>query len=144
MKLTLYNTPTGLKPVYDADYDEKKKLKVGEYYTADIKLIRNPKLHRMFFALINLSWEYLDERQRRGFRESVDLWRQYVTVAAGYVETFYSPKSKSFVEYPKSIAWDRMDEAEFRDLYERVKDVIFAIIGRWVTPEEFEQNLANF
>lgn len=144
MKLTLYNTPSGLKPCYDADYEEKRKLKIGEYYIADIKLVRNPQLHRLFFALINCSWEYLNEEQRAGLRENVDLWRQYLIVAAGWCEVFYSPKTDSFVEYPKSIAWDKMDDAEFKALYDRVKDIVFLIIGKNVSMEDFERNLANF
>lgn len=144
MKLTLYNTPSGLKPCYDADYEEKRRLQIGEYYIADIKRVRNPRLHRLFFALINCSWEYLDEGQRAGFRENVDLWRQYLTVAAGWSEVFYSPKTNSFVEYPKSIAWDKMDDTEFQSFYERVKDIVFLVIGRNVSREEFERNLSNF
>lgn len=36
MKLNLLNTVQGLKPLYDDDFDEKKKLKIGEVYTAEI------------------------------------------------------------------------------------------------------------
>lgn len=31
MEILLYNTPSGLKPCYDEDYDEKKKLKMNKY-----------------------------------------------------------------------------------------------------------------
>ncbi|MBR1698431.1 MAG: DUF1367 family protein [Bacteroidales bacterium] len=48
------------------------------------------------------------------------------------------------MEVPKSISFEKMDEAEFRDVYENVKTVIFSIIGRFVSQEEFEKNLAQF
>ncbi len=143
MKLTLYNTPSGLKPCYDEDYDEKKKLKVGEYYTAEIKLQRNIRFHRLYFGLINLAWEYLPESQTKGFKTKEN-FRKYVEIAAGCCDVIYHPKFKDWVEVPKSISFDKMDEAEFRAVYDGVKDVIFSIIGRWVTPEEFEQNLSQF
>ena len=45
MKLLLLNTTSGLKPMYDEDYEEKQKLKIGEVYQATIKTVRNYELH---------------------------------------------------------------------------------------------------
>ena len=143
MKLTLYNTPTGLKPVYDEDFEEKKKLKVGSFYTAEIKLVRNIEFHKLYFALINLAWEYLPESQTKGFKTKEN-FRKYVEIAAGCCDVIYHPKFKEWVEVPKSISFDKMDEAEFRDVYDGVKNVIFSIIGRFVSQEEFERNLSQF
>ena len=143
MVIQLINTTRGLVPQYDDDFDEKKKLKPGEFYTAEIKLQRNPQFHRLFFALLNTAWDYLPEDVEKGFR-SKDAFRKYLTVAAGYYEPFFSPVRGEWLEIPKSIAFDNMDEAEFRDLYERVKDIIFTILGNYVTREEFESNLINF
>lgn len=144
MKLNLFCTSTGLKPCYDEDYDEKRKLKVGAYYEAEIKLVRNPDFHRKFFSLINLSWEFLPERQQKGFKNNKDLWRKYLIAASGYVDLFYSPKLKDYVEIPKSICFDKMNEAEFKDLYESVKNVIWSIISRFVAKDEFERLLIEF
>lgn len=143
MKLNLINTSEGLKPCYDDDYDEKKKLRLGEVYAADIKPARNLRFHRLYFALINLAWEYLPESQTAGFR-SKENFRKYVEIAAGCCDVIYHPRFRDWVEVPRSISFDRMDEAEFRDVYDRVRDVIFSIIGRFVTREEFERNLSNF
>lgn len=143
MKLNLYNTPSGLKPMYDEDFDEKKKLKLGEIYSAEIKLVRNYKFHKLYHALIAAAWEYLPESQTKGFKTKEN-FRKYVEIAAGCCDVIYHPKFKDWVEVPKSIAFDKMDEAEFRDVYENVKSVIFSIIGRFVSQEEFERNLANF
>lgn len=144
MKLHLLNTPSGLKPCYDNDFDEKKKLKIGEAYIADIKLVRNPKFHRLFYALVNLSWEYLSERHQRGFKDNVELWRKYLISAAGYVDVFYSPQLKQYVEYPKSISFEKMDEAEFKDLYDRVLDIVLSVLKDRVGKEEFDAMLNNF
>ena len=130
--------------MYDLDFEEKRKLKIGEVYIADIKLDRNPRFHRLFMALINLSWEYLPEKNQRGFKDNVDLWRKYLISAAGYVELFYSPSLKEYVEYPKSISFEKMDESEFRDLYDKVADIVFSIIGKYVSKEEFDSLLVNF
>lgn len=55
MKIKLLNTSVGLKPLYDEDFEEKKKLKIGEVYEATIKRPRNLSFHRKYFGLINLA-----------------------------------------------------------------------------------------
>ena len=143
MKLNLLNTPHGLVPLTDEDYDEKRKLQIGTIYSAEIRIPRNYKFHKKFFALLNAAWAYLPERTQNGFR-SIDGFRQYLTVAAGYYTTYYSPKQKEFVEIPKSISFGSMSEDEFQELYEGIYRVIFRIIGKYVSEEEFNRNLANF
>lgn len=143
MKLLLYNTFQGLVPCYDKDYDEKKKLKIGEYYESSIKLVRNIKFHRKFFALINLSWQYLPEHSTNFFKK-VDLWREYVLILAGYTEPYYSPTEKKWLEKAKSISFDAMDQAQFDDVYNDVSRVIFQILSDYITEEDFNKHLSNF
>ena len=143
MKLTLLNTPQGLKPCYDEDFDAKKMLKIGEVYTAEIRLARNYELHKKAFALVNAAWSYLPEKTQNGFR-SVEGFRDYLTVAAGYYDVYYNRRLKSFVEKPKSWNFSNMDNAEFSNFYERLKDVVFGVIQPFVSLEDFEQTLSNF
>ena len=37
-----------------------------------------------------------------------------------------------------------MDDAEFRDLYEKVKDVIIRVLDGYMTMDEFDRVLGNF
>lgn len=135
MELNLLNTAGGLVPCDDNDYEEKRKLKVGQIYKATIKLNRNYRLHRKYFALINCAWAYQNERQTAFFKGSVEIFRKTMEMAAGHCERVYSIEHKEWRDIPKSIAFDKMDEAEFRDLYERVKDVLFATALRGVSEE---------
>lgn len=144
MELLLYNTPEGLKPCYDEDYDEKKKLKIGETYKAKITLVRNARFHRKYFALIRLAWEYQNERTVAHFRNDVELFRKTVEIAAGHCEPVYNIELMAWVDIPKSIAFDKMDEAAFQDLYERVKDVLFAMFLKNIDEEEFLHHLPQF
>lgn len=143
MKLQLLNTPQGLKPCYDEDYEAKKKLRMGEIYEAEIKLQRNPAFHRKFFALLNAGYAFLPEQTQNGFR-SHEGFRAYILVAAGFYDTYFNPRLGEFVEKPKSISFSSMDDAEFEELYQKVKDVIFGLIGDRITVEQFENSLANF
>lgn len=144
MKLKLLNTPLGLKPCYEDDYDEKKKLKIGEVYEADIKLVRNIRFHRLFFALINLGYAYLPEKAQTGVFGSVEGFRKSVIIAAGFTKVYWNIRQRCFVEEAESISFNNMDDARFRDVYDRCKDVIFNLISRYVTKEDFERNLMNF
>ena len=144
MKINVVCTAMGLVPFNDSDYDEKHKLKVGKVYEVTIKEARNIRLHRLFFALINCSWEFLGEWRQEFFHNDKDAYRETLTIAAGYYEPFYSPTRQEWLEKAKSIAFDKMDETEFSELYERVKDVIYKVYIPNDLKDEFEQQLKYF
>lgn len=143
MKLLVVNTPRGLVPLGDDDYEEKKKLKLGQTYSVEVKVVRNVDFHRKYFALIAYAWEFLDERETGRFKDKEN-FRKYIEIAAGHCDVIFHPRLQEFVEIPKSISFAKMDNTAFSDLYGRVKDVIFSIIGNRVTQEEFERLLIDF
>ena len=143
MRLMVINTPRGLIPCGDDDFDEKKKLKIGQAYSVEVRVVRNVDFHRKYFALIAYAWEYLNEKELATFKTK-DNFRKYLEISAGHCEVIFHPRLQEFVEIPKSISFGSMDNAEFSDLYDRVKDVIFSIIGNRVTREEFERILIDF
>ena len=143
MKLLVINTPRGLVPLGDDDYDEKKKLKLGQTYSVEVKVARNVDFHRKYFALISYAWEFLNEQETERFRTKEN-FRKYVEVAAGHCDVIFHPRLQEYVEIPKSISFGKMDNAEFSDLYQRVKDVIFSLIGNRVSQDQFERLLLDF
>ena len=138
MELRLLNTPSGLKPLYDEDYDQKKKLKIGEIYKAKITIARNINFHRKYFALINCAWAYQNERTTKHFKNNVESFRKTVEIAAGHCDTVYNLSLKSWVDIPKSIAFDKLKQEEFEDLYERVTDVLFTTFIKGIDEEEHD------
>lgn len=144
MELRLLNTPSGLKPLYDEDYDQKKKLKIGEIYKAKMTIARNINFHRKYFALINCAWAYQNERTTKHFKNNVECFRKTVEIAAGHCDTVYNLSLKSWVDIPKSIAFDKLKQEEFEDLYERVKDVLFSTFLKGIDEEEFLNNMIDF
>ena len=145
MKIKVVCTPHGLVPMYDEDYEEKRKLKVGECYEGDFRLVRNLAFHKKAFSLLNTAWMLLPEKTQNGFR-SIDAFRDTITVAAGFVEVYYDLKENRYCERPKSWAFDSMDNEEFSRLYERMKDVIWSILSKKkvILQEKFEQYLMNY
>ena len=143
MKLLVVNTPRGLVPLGDDAYEEKKKLKLGQTYSVEVKVARNVDFHRKYFALIAYAWEFLNEQETERFKDKEN-FRKYIEIAAGHCDVIFHPRLQEFVEIPKSISFAKMDNTAFSDLYGRVKDVIFSIIGDRVTQEEFERLLIDF
>ena len=144
MKLFLQNTTRGLVPLYDADYDEKRKLKIGQVYSATIRLERNYEFHKKYFALIGCAWEFQNEKAQKHFKNNVENFRKTIEIASGHCDTVYNLKLKSWTDIPKSISFDKMDNSEFQELYERTKDVLFEVFLRSISKDEFLTSLANF
>lgn len=144
MDIIVKNTFTGLVPLYDEDLDNKKKLKIDEYYKVKVTKVRNIGLLRKYFALINTAWAYLSEAEDEFFHHNKEMFRETVQVAAGYSTLTYSIARKEWLEKPLSISFDHMGEFEFRELYDKVKDVIFAVYLNKISIEDFEANLQNF
>lgn len=145
MKLLLYNDYGFLKPMYDEDLDNKNKLKLGKSYWATIKLARNIDFHRKYFKLISVAWELLGEKTHKFFKTK-DSFRKTVEVTAGWSEPVYSISRNEWVEVPKSIAFDKMSQDEFEELYERVKDVIWELLDErnLITIDNFNNILKDF
>ena len=143
MKLHVINTSRGLLiPETDEDYEKKGTLQIGKTYSVDIRLVRNPDFHRKYFAMLNCAWSLLPQSVQEGFR-SRENFRKYVQIAAGFSEPFFHP-TEGFIDMPKSIDFESMDELEFQDLYQKVRTVIDSIVQRYITTEQFEKTLMNF
>lgn len=144
MKLNLVCTGEGFRVADDSDYEQKRKLKRGRVYECTVKEFRNYRFHKLYFALISTAWEFLDERQQAFFKDDAEAFRKCVEVSAGHFDLVYSLSRREWMETPRSIAFDRLTEAEFSDLYERVKKVLYDIFLTSVNKEIFEQQLKWF
>ena len=156
MILLLKNTVEGLKPLYDDDYEEKRKLKLGEVYKADIKPMkpRNLQFHRKYFALINCAWDCLTEQQAQSFHHGIpdeakakEQMRSSLQILAGHYVQSYDPMTGHWVHTAKSISFEKMNELEFEQLYKDVKDAVLTYIvtqNPRLSEDEFLQILTEF
>ena len=143
MKLRVQNTSHGLVPLYDIDFLEKKKLKIGEVYECSIKLFRNYEFHKKYFSLINCAWELQSEARQNKFK-TIDLFRKAIELSSGHCELVYSHKHKDFIDMPKRISFDKVDNAEFEEIYKNVRYVIDTVFCSHITQEQFEKYLINY
>ena len=143
MKFNAVNTIQGLVPANDDDYDIKKKLKIGAVYEISVREYRNYEFHKKYFALINCAWEYLSENQVDFFKTAYT-FRKTMEVASGHAERVYSIEKREWQDVPKSIAFDKLSQSDFQDLYDRVKTTIFNTALRDIKEDDFMKALINF
>lgn len=143
MKIRLYNTIDGLKPCYDEDYEEKKKLKINSYYEAEIKEIRDYDSLRKYFKMLRITFDMLQEKHR-AFFGNIETYRTTLQMEAGYKSLVPSLSKREWVEVPKSIAFDKMDEVEFKELRQKVLDIILMYLLKDITQQQLEEIIKNF
>ena len=129
------NTETGIVPLYPSDLDEKKRLKLGKVYKFKVDNPRNYEFLKKFMALIRFGQEH-SKRVEMPF----NTYRKYATIKAGFGEVYQTPKGV-FVD-AKSIAFDKMQEEEFQEVYSRVLD--FIILDTEADEQTIKQELINF
>jgi len=105
------------------------KLRYGIIISANMRVMRNPNFHRKFFAMLHVAYDNHDwptiDTQYGPAQCTFDQFRKYVTIKAGFFTMGATPQGNPRAE-AKSIAFGKMDEAEFEQVYSAVLDVILA------------------
>lgn len=127
MKFTLQKTTNGWIPADEETADAHRKMKIGDVLHGDFAKMRNPKFHRLFFALIKLAFDYwepgeIDSKYGKP-EKNFDQFRKDLTILAGYYTVVIRLDGSTRIE-PKSISFASMDETEFQKLYQAVLTVI--------------------
>lgn len=136
MKILVVKTPSGLKPLYDSDYDNYSKIALGEEFEIEYTKKRNIKFHRKAFALFKLAFE-----NQSDFRNLDDM-RYEITIVAGYYDEKISLITNEVYKKAKSISFSQMDELEFNEYYNAVKDVICRWLG--INNENIENEIQQY
>ena len=126
------------------------KLEPGEFFTFTYRQQRNVKFHRKFFALMNHAfdhWEPEHGRKRLTYRgkpiaKSLNAFREMVTILAGYYEASYDLQGRVKLR-AKSIAFDKMPEEEFAQLYEAVLKVLLEQVLQNYKRDDIERVVAE-
>lgn len=126
-ELYLVRTLNGLAASDDASRDALRKVKHGSMVLVELRRPRNVKFHRKFFAMISLVWAAAGEWP------SVDDLLFDVKVQIGHVEKRQIVNRKTGETFnfisPKSIAFNKMDEDQFGEFYERALVALCELAG---------------
>lgn len=122
MKLLCKKGLRGLEPTDDAGAEALKRFKLGESVWIEVRKARNPRFHRMYFALLNLTFE----NQER--YTSFEHFRKAVQIAAGHVEELITLDGEVLLQ-PKSIAFDQLDDLQFQVVFSETMKVCAKLLG---------------
>ena len=120
MRVNNYDGPVLVPVMDDAD-----KIPFGEL-VADIKKNRNPGNHKRFFAFVSQTFAMQDQ-----FNEPTDAdrWYKQLLLMAGQVDEVISPRTGQVGYMIKSISWDKMEEIEFKQVFNSVLNAFIKYYG---------------
>ena len=135
MKLYLQRTLRGLMPIDDLDKTKIGKIPFDTPLEFDVKVPRNIKFHRKFFAMLNLAFENQEEFK------NFQIFREAVIIGAGFFEKVQRLHGEEII-VAKSISFAQMDNEQFEQLYTACIDTIIDYFN--FTKKDFESELAMF
>jgi hypothetical protein len=140
VKFELVKTKTGYRPPDEESTEKSKQVHIGEIVVCHTSDQRHLAHHRKFMALIKLCHENLPE-SLDGYFPTPDDLRYELTRRAGFYREYTDLKGiKQYI--PESIAFDKMGQERFQELYDRVLDLCCKVIG--AEREDIMEQLAEF
>lgn len=133
-KVVMRRHLAGLLPVDAAGAEVLRKIQAGRDVLVEVKTARNPRQHRLFFALLGLLVDNTDQFA------SVELALQAVKLGLGEADPIVNAATGEVVYVLRSIAWESMDGTRFGRLFD---DAVRLIADRWLGTdhEELRQNV---
>ena len=98
----------------------------------DIQKNRNPGNHRRFFAFLKVSFAMQD------FYDDKEVWRKVLQLKAGFFDEVVGDKG-NVIYLPRSIDWSKLDELEFKDLFNRVVNAFLKDFGDKLDDNQINQ-----
>lgn len=109
---------TGLDDKNERAYARFRKqigeLQIGETLAFEFKIPRAPRFHRLHFAMLGAFFAAQE------LFDDADRMRKWLEVGAGHCEFVPGPKG-DWIAMPKSIAYEALDDADFREVHEAIK-----------------------
>lgn len=134
----------GLYPASDIESEKMKRFKNNELYTVDLKTTKNPSFHRKVFSFFNFCFEHwLSGKEYMSTPEQFDNFRKDMTITAGYYNEYYNIDGSVKVE-AKSLAYAKMEQSEFEEVYSAIINVALRKIFKTTDENTYNQLLSFF
>lgn len=131
MKVYLKREGDTFKPLSVNDADNMKRIKEGDIIYVEYKKPRNPVFHNKFMSMVRVVYENSEQY------ESFDALLNVFKVELGYYDTMWWRDIE--IRVPRSISFAKMDELEFRELYDKAVTMALHRFLPTVTTQELEE-----
>src|SRR5690554_3029200 len=137
MKIQVVKNLNGtLKPAYDSDYESFKKIPLNEIIEIEYKKQRNIRFHRKLFALLNLAYS------NQNMFDNLDDMRYCLMLECNLSEIKVNRLTGEVFKIPKSLQFSKMDEIEFNEVYNTLKQYICEWLG--VANEQINEEIEQY
>lgn len=148
--ITLIKSAGGqLVPFADEDADVLKKIKTGSAVRCSITQMRNPRFHRLYFALLKFLFdiwsESLPPQTYKGevVQPSFDRFRRDIIILTGRYTAHYNIRGEVRLE-ADSISFAKMSQEEFERLFSETIDIgLRKVLNRPDLTEERVRHLVD-
>jgi hypothetical protein len=122
-----------LVPVDDEGRALLERLKTNRDVGVTVIQHRNPRHHRLFFAIVKFVRLHAVDAEGNSIFEHADkeMITTAIKLATGYVRSFVNLDTGNHIAIPKSISWASMGQTEFSEFFELAVNVI---CKRWMPP----------
>lgn len=138
-KIFVVKTSSGLSPADEEAREVVNKWKIGASYSLTYAPARNPKFHRMVFGVAQLVCDNAPEGTFWCGREAY-AFIKWVELCSGFTEEQICPDGEIKL-HPLSIAFENMDESEFKKLFDALITEAAQVLG--VSEGELLEQLAE-
>lgn len=137
-------TPYGLVPLYDSDYDLKKRLRVGSIVKCKVSNPRNYEHHKKFFALVRLTFDNLPSNLAEHWQvhNEEDMLRRFKR-DLGYYTVAINERGEREIEY-QSISFAAMEQYEFERFYTQCIDLVLYKYIKGIDKQDLITEIENF
>ena len=137
MKIQVVKNLNGtLKPAYDSDYESLKKIPLNEIIEIEYKKQRNIRFHRKLFSLLNLAYS------NQNIFDNLEDMRYCLMLECNLSEIKVNKLTGEIFKVPKSLQFAKMDEVEFNEVYNTLKQYICEWLG--VTNEQINEEIEQY
>lgn len=122
----------GLFPVDSEAVEMMHGTKIGKDVTVEVRARRNPRHHRLFFAIL----KFLQMHAERFEETPIEKIKDAVKLATGLADTFIDAETHKTYYVLRSISFASMDQGSFNSFFDEATKVI---AKRWMpegTPAE--------
>lgn len=124
-----------LRPADSQAQDEMAKLTPGQDYRIEVKRMRNPRQHRLYWALIRTVYEH---QSRYATQEQL---HNALKVAAGYCDELEGRNGTVYI--PKSISFGNMSQDAFEEFFSSVVRIVTEKVMPHTSDEELRRELES-
>ena len=124
-----------LTPADEAAEEIIAKMHRGQVIKATYSFPRNYENHKRFFAFLKTTFDMQEHFT------NIEHYRKWLIMKAGYYQTIKAPNGYTIFD-TESIAFHKMDEAKFRELFEDCITAFLSAFGDKITREELEDAIS--